>query len=1365
MKLTLTAVATFLSMTMFAQQAQQVMPNGSLQIENQRTANFSSTTSTAVGQIQSPNQGPTSAGNHVCKSHELNEKHYEERGILIEYNQAYLNEASNVNTANIVKTPGVNEVSVIFHVVHASGDGLGIGTNVSNADIMLVYDDIVEDFQLGNANAANARGAFGFVPADANINFCLATQDPTGAPLAEPGVIRVSTTEDWYNSDNGEENKMKASATGGSQIWDRNNYLNVWICDISNGAGSGTAGYAYRPTSGFLPGASIDGIVLDYNLGVNNENVLTHEIGHYLGLDHTWGGSGSCTSDDGFADTPNTAGPSFDFGGSCSGSQQTCGATETMYENYMDYANCTVMFTQDQSDYMLTILQGIRGTLLLSQGCDPTNTPPNSAFVSIPAGPGPIIIPVNGGVNFIDQSNNVPTGWAWTVSGTEGVDWNWINATTAASEDPQAEFYTVGLYDITLTASNSFGVDATPASEIGYVQVVAAATGLGCDTLRNYDPSATAWTYTWAAPSVGYIGGNTYLDPAGNVSEYAEYYAGATSDVRALEFLPVRVNDGGGSVIFKVWADNGGVPAAIPITTETVALADLTELTWNNIELTTPAVGVTTFWVGYEISYAGLDTFALAIDDTPVAQELFANVPGFGWINNYTGTNFASFMDVLTSTGPDPLADFTATTDSVCIGGDILVNGSGSTNVNEYGWYVTDNPFTTILEVSDVPTNTFNFPYTSGDYAIYLFGDGSCKTSAVFMPVVVSPSVAATMTPAGTTCGLNNGVITVSGEAGGDGTYYYSLDGLTYQTSPIFDSLPSGNYDVYVATFGNGCETMSTVNVAASAEVTAGVTANSSICPGTSAMLTATGGTTYSWYDGSTLIGSAASTTVTPATTTQYTCVVTNGGGCQSTVYTTVTVGPVITIGAITNPPVCSTLTGGIEITGGGTGVVYWTGTATANSGAVTLPYTITGLAAGSYDITFVDGSTCSSLSVNQILSDPTPPAAPTVTVSGATTFCAGGSVDLISSWATGNTWSDGDLMQTNTVTISGNYTVTYTDGGGCSAVSAPIVVTVVATPVIDPLGPVASCGSYALPALSGTDLTGAGAYYDAIGGPTVANVVTGPITSDMNIFMYDGASGCSDEEAVSITINALPTVTNVTGGATYCADGVASDVLVDVTGAANWSVDYTLNGATQNATGTVSPISLGNAAGVYIVNVVTDQNCNNTASGTQTIVVNALPTVSLGALSTVCVYNSPVTLTGGSPASGTYSGTSVTGTSFDPSIGAGSYDVTYSYTDANGCSNSAVSAIVVDGCAGIEEVSNEEVHIYPNPTDGIINIKANSVISQVRIFDAAGRLVKNINGNNQEEVKIEMIDLSSGLYNVEVVNASSVFRTQVFKN
>ena len=185
------------------------------------------------------------AGQHTCKTFELNQKHYQDRGILQQFNAEYLQAAANISQNGIPKTSGVNEIAVIFHVVHNPNNP---AENVSNALIMQVWQDLTEDYQLLNADAASARTGLGFNPADANINFCLATQTPTGVPLAELGVIRVSTTEEWYDSDNGEENKMKASATGGSQIWNRNNYLNVWICDISNGAGSGTAGYAYRPT-------------------------------------------------------------------------------------------------------------------------------------------------------------------------------------------------------------------------------------------------------------------------------------------------------------------------------------------------------------------------------------------------------------------------------------------------------------------------------------------------------------------------------------------------------------------------------------------------------------------------------------------------------------------------------------------------------------------------------------------------------------------------------------------------------------------------------------------------------------------------------------------------------------------------------------------------------------------------------------------------------------------------------------------------------------------------------------------------------------------------------------------------------------
>lgn len=1446
MKLSAFLVALGIVSYGFSQTTTTTSGNSSNAVSNMQSGQLSKSAFVQNGNLSvNSNQGfgtlqsnPTPTGEYTCKAFDLTQQHYQDRGLLNEFNQSSLQGAQTISAQGMPETPGVNTISVIFHVVHNPNNP---AENVSNALIMQVYNDLVEDFQLLNANASNARTnpPFNFIPADANINFCLATQDESGTPLAEIGVVRVATTEEWYDSDGGEENKMKSSATGGSQIWNRNKYLNVWICDISNGANFGTAGYAYRPTPTLLPSANIDGIVLDYNLGMNNENVLTHEVGHYLGLDHTWGGSGGCTNDDGFSDTPQTAGPSSSYPGTCSGSQTTCSGVQTQYENYMDYSNCTVMFTQNQADYMLSILQGIRSSLLISTGCDPTNTPPNSAFSSVPVGPAPVVVPVNGAVNFIDESTNVPTGWAWTISGTATTDWNYIGGTNASSQNPQVEFYTPGFYNITLTASNGFGVDPTPAIETNYIQVVAPTTGTACDTLRNWDPTDNFSYYNVPTTNGawGYIPGHAHIDLYGNGSsventlQYAEQFSFAgVAEVRRVRmpfFIVDDVAPTGGSIQMRVYDDDNGANPGTVLASETVLLSDLTVGAWNEIDFTTPASVSGTFFVGMELQYsAAQDTILVGITNTATGgvSSFFMEMDTYGWLNSgLLGITESIAMDVLLSNGPAPVANFTATGDSICVGGTITANGSGSTNVTDYFWYLTDNPFTTVISASSAPTNDYS-PSPAGDYSIYLFADGSCQTDAVVLDIVVANPVSATVSAAATTCGLNNGSITVSGMTGGNGTYYYSLDGINYQTSATFNNLPSGTYDVWVATIGDACETMYTVTVNASSGFSAGISPNVSVCPGGSTTITASGGVSYQWFDGSMPMGTTASINVSPAAQTQYSCIVTNASGCQSTVYTTVSVftpatAPVITAsgstticagtsvdltssyptnnlwstnetgstitvstsgpvtvtytdgngctstsattnivvnptptiasGTTSDPSSCGSTTGSIQVTGSGTGNLSWTGTASGTATGVTLPHTVSGLAAGSYNFTFVDASTgCTSNVLAQGLNDPTPPTAPTITPSGATTFCAGGSVTLTSSYGSGNSWSTSETTASISVTSTSTISVTYTDGSGCSSTSAPIVITVnplPATPTITAGGPTTFCdgGSVNLTSSQGSG----NVWSSSETTQTISATVDGNYT-----VTFTNANGCSATSApFTVTVNPLPAAPTITasGSTTFC-EGGSVDLTSSETAGNVWSSTET----TQTITTSVN--------GTYTVTYTDANGCSSTSSPT-TVTVNPLPTVTQAPLGTVCDYDPAFTLTGGTPAGGTYSGPGVSGSIFDPALaGIGTHAITYEFTDGNGCTNSAVENIIVDGCASIDEQINEQINVYPNPTSTVVNVELQGSFT-VSMTDSRGRIVYVGSGNNM--LNINTATFETGVYFLEIQNDQFQTTVRIVKN
>ncbi|MCS6990841.1 MAG: M43 family zinc metalloprotease [Chitinophagales bacterium] len=261
-------------------------------------------------------------------------------------------------------------IPVVFHVVYNT-----TAENLSDDQLLSQLQVLNEDFRRLNPDAGSTRAAFAPVAADCEIEFCLAQRDPNGNPTN--GIIRVYTTKTSFTSND----DVKKSSKGGSDAWDRNSYLNIWVCDLSGGL----LGYAQFPGGP----ATTDGIVIDYaytgrggsaqppyHLG----RTATHEVGHWLNLYHIWGDDGnSCSGSDLVSDTPNQADETY--GCPLPAVRISCsnGPDGDQYENYMDYTDdaCMNMFTAGQKARMQAMFApgGARYSLLSSLGCVPPTTP------------------------------------------------------------------------------------------------------------------------------------------------------------------------------------------------------------------------------------------------------------------------------------------------------------------------------------------------------------------------------------------------------------------------------------------------------------------------------------------------------------------------------------------------------------------------------------------------------------------------------------------------------------------------------------------------------------------------------------------------------------------------------------------------------------------------------------------------------------------------------------------------------------------------------------------------------------------------------------------------------------------------------
>lgn len=702
---------------------------------------------------------------------------------------------------------------------------------------------------------------------------------------------------------------------------------------------------------------------------------------------------------------------------------------------------------------------------------------------------------------------------------------------------------------------------------------------------------------------------------------------------------------------------------------------------------------------------------------------------------------------------------------------------------------------------------------------LILFTNGACVSKGVYQLVTVYPDVNATFTPTATTCGNNNGQIVVNATGGSGSYAYSldagnpNATGTFTNVSPGVHSveiITNGDGCSYTQNVTISNTPGETITIGTSPTICAGDNATLSASgSGTiewfDGMTSLGTGTSMNVSPSTTTSYTATLTDANGCTDTKSITVTVNSGVDANFAYPSNT----ICIGSANVAPTVNT-SGGIFTTNV-SGLVF----TNSSTGEIDMTNSI----AGTYDITYTIAGTCGNASTQQVTITSSPVAtfsypsnifcqndgttAP-VFGTGASAGTFSSTVGLSINAATGII----DL----TSSLEGSYLINnqISASGSCPAISESYSITVNATPTVNAGVDESICVGDQL-TLTATNVTPVGATItwdnsvsDGIAfTPAATNTYT--VTADNN--------GCTITDDILVEVNVTPTVTagadqsicngtSLTLSATSTPtsavvswdNGVNDGVPFSPTSTQTYTVTSNNNGciATDQLLITVNPTPIVDAG--QDQNICIGQDVTLIASGTATtylwdnnvtdgvpftpnvgttvytltgeangcsaidqivVTVYSLPSVTVGNDMMVCSYDPAVTLTGGSPAGGSYSGTSVVNNSFDPGAGIGSYTITYTFSDANSCVNSASFEITVDDCAGIENQVEYGFIIAPNPANHDLVVKAKSSINQsnIQMISVVGKIMDiPMTMIDAHAVKLDVSSLSKGTYFIRLV-------------
>jgi PKD repeat protein len=693
-------------------------------------------------------------------------------------------------------------------------------------------------------------------------------------------------------------------------------------------------------------------------------------------------------------------------------------------------------------------------------------------------------------------------------------------------------------------------------------------------------------------------------------------------------------------------------------------------------------------------------------------------------------------------------------TTTLCSGSTgIVYSVNAVSGATSYNWTVPAGA--TITSGQGTTTITVNFGSNSGNIGVSSVKScGSSAESVLAVTVNSVPVSPVSISGSSTICSGSSGHVYNISAVPGATSYTWSVPsgstitaGQGTTSATVSFGSTSGNVSVLASnSCGNSALTnkVITVNtvpatpsaISGSVNVCAGTTGNSYSVPAVS------GATSYTWSvpSGATISsgqGTPSVTVIFGSTSGNVSVTASNACGTSPASTTAINVYSV--------PSTPGSISGTIAVCSGSTGNVYsisdvpqatsytWSvppgASITAGQGTTSATYTApvngTGnIISGSLSVTASNGCGTSSAASIAIELNPVVPI-PVVTV---TNNCGS---SILETNGSNLLWSTGESTSSITVTSAGTYSVTQSIGGCASSdgFGDAVPLQVPSVPVV---GVQDNCG-YTLLSTSGNALLWSTGETTASISVTAAGVYT--VTETLGTCTSLPGSGI----ASPLTIPPAPMVTVV--------DNCGSSVLSATGTALNWSTGATTSSITVSS------------AGTYTV-TQTSQGCiSANAEGIANPLQN--PVVTFSPLSDVCINTPSFFLSGGTPAGGNYSGTGVNSNIFDPSVaGYGTYIITYLYIDVNGCSAEAQQPITV-GCAGETEHSLLHAVLYPNPGNGLINVKVSgSQINLIKVYDATGKLVfieplKNF----ENEHIIDLRGFSKGFYLIELNGSERHFR------